>query len=162
MSRRSPRDPCRNGCPVHEGKAGVLGRARPVLAVSRRQRGGRGSVPAAEELVRGQLPPAVDKILWQKKRLLKIQGKIWSRRIPAFTVHWKFLGSSWTFTQVEIILLDCQKCFAGSRTKLQFDPQLHINTCSLSEQQLLKGSSSRRSRHSSCEGLDGIMCAALI
>lgn len=57
-----PWEPCRNGSPDHEGKAGVLERARPVLALSRRQRGGRGSVQAAEELVRGQLPPTVDKI----------------------------------------------------------------------------------------------------
>lgn len=60
-SRGSPRDPCKNGSPVHEGKAGVLGRARPVLALPRRQRRGRGPVPEAEELVRGQLPPAVGK-----------------------------------------------------------------------------------------------------
>lgn len=61
MSRGSPRDLCRNGSPVHEGKASVLGRARPVLAVPGRQRGGRDPVPEAEELVRGQLPPAVGK-----------------------------------------------------------------------------------------------------
>lgn len=101
----------RNGSPFHEGKAGMLGCARPVLALPGRQRGGRGPVPEAEELVRGQLPPAVDKIFWQKKRLLKIQGKIWSRRIPVFTVDWKFLGSFWTFTQVEFTPLDLQKWF---------------------------------------------------
>lgn len=69
-------DPRRNGCPVHEGEAGVLGRPRPVLAVPRRQPRRRGPVPAAEELVRGELSAAVDKIFRQKKRLFKIQGKI--------------------------------------------------------------------------------------
>lgn len=39
----------------------MLGCARPVLALPGRQRGGRGPVPEAEELVRGQLPPAVGK-----------------------------------------------------------------------------------------------------
>lgn len=61
MSRGSPRDLCRHGSPVYEGKAGMLGRARPVLALPGRQRGGRGPVQEAEELVRGQLPPAVGK-----------------------------------------------------------------------------------------------------
>lgn len=53
MSRGSPRDLCRNGSPVHEGKAGMLGRPRSVLALPGRQRGGRSPVPEAEELVRG-------------------------------------------------------------------------------------------------------------
>lgn len=83
-------------------------------------------LPTAQLALMSGLFISIDKIFWQKKRLFEIQGKIWSRRIPAFTVHWKFLGFSWAFTQVEIILLDFQKCFAGSRTKAVW-PQWHIS-----------------------------------